>query len=191
MAVQAKGAGKPSKRDAILEALLEIVVERGFHDAPMSLIVRRSGASAGVIYHYFASKDAMIAALYERIRARKIEAFLGEFDAEREPCEVFVQTFVKLYGFYREHQREMRFYELCEQAGFACTEKSDVKDERAAAFARRFAGKSHGGVLKDWPYEVIGELTFGLVSRLASQKKKLAAPMLKEIAESTWEMVKA
>ena len=67
---------KPSKRDAILNAMLDIVVERGFHDAPMSLIVQRSGASAGVIYYYFSSKEEIVNALYERIRALKTEALL-------------------------------------------------------------------------------------------------------------------
>jgi hypothetical protein len=28
---------KPSKRDVILDARLDVVVERGFHEAPMSL----------------------------------------------------------------------------------------------------------------------------------------------------------
>jgi hypothetical protein len=37
---------KPSKRDAILDAMLDIVVESGFHDAPMSLTAQSSGASA-------------------------------------------------------------------------------------------------------------------------------------------------
>ena len=65
---------KPSKRDAILGAMLDIVVERGFHDAPMFLIAQRSGASAGVIYHYFSIKEEIIHAVYERIRALKTEA---------------------------------------------------------------------------------------------------------------------
>jgi AcrR family transcriptional regulator len=67
---------KPSKRDAILYAMLDILVERGFPDAPMSLIAQRSGASAGVIYHYSSSKEEIIHALYERIRALKTEALL-------------------------------------------------------------------------------------------------------------------
>jgi len=32
---------KPSKRDAILDAMLAIVVERGFHGAPMTLLIQR------------------------------------------------------------------------------------------------------------------------------------------------------
>src|ERR1700744_5977968 len=98
---------KPSKRDAILDAMLDIVVERGFHDAPMSLISQRSGASPGIIYHYFSSKEAIIQALYERIRSLKSEAFLTGFDPDRDPGEVFVLTFVGVYHFYRKHQREI------------------------------------------------------------------------------------
>jgi AcrR family transcriptional regulator len=43
---------QPNKRNAILNAMLDVVVERGFHEATMSLISERAGASAGVIYHH-------------------------------------------------------------------------------------------------------------------------------------------
>jgi AcrR family transcriptional regulator len=56
--------GKRDKREAILEAMLDLIVERGFHDAPMSVLAKRSGASPGVIYHYFPSKDDLIHAVY-------------------------------------------------------------------------------------------------------------------------------
>jgi AcrR family transcriptional regulator len=182
---------KPSKRDAILDAMLDIVVERGFHDAPMSLIATRAGASAGVIYHYFSSKEEIIQALYERIRALKIEAFLADFDPEQDPGQVFVQIFISFYTFYRKHQREMRFYEQYKHAGFTCAPEKAGEDKRAAAFAKRFSSKSRGGVLKEWPVDVLQEMTLGLVLRLADQPKKIAMPLLREIAESTWKMVGA
>ena len=182
---------KPSKRDAILDAMLDIVVERGFHDAPMSLIGQRSGASAGVIYHHFSSKEEIIQALYVRIYALKLEAFLADFDVEKEPGHVFVQIFISLYNFYRKHQREMRFYEQYQHAGFACTPEQAATDERSVAFAKRFSSKSRGGVLKEWPSDVLEEMTLGVVTRLARQPKKIATPLLREIAESMWEMVRA
>jgi TetR/AcrR family transcriptional regulator, repressor of fatR-cypB operon len=182
---------KPSKRDSILDAMLDLVVERGFHDAPMSLLAQRSGASAGVIYHYFASKEAIIQALYERIRALKIEAFLGGFSPDQAPRETFILGCRNLYTFYRKHKREMRFYEQYEHAGFACSPKTQQEDKRVAAFARRFSSQSKGGVLKEWPADVLQEITLGLVIRLASHPRKLPEPLLREIAESMWEMVKA
>ncbi len=54
---------KPSKREAIPLAMLEIVTERSLHEASMSLVMERSGASAGVIYHHFASKEAILEAV--------------------------------------------------------------------------------------------------------------------------------
>src|ERR1019366_10204574 len=55
---------KPTKREAILDATLDVVVERGFHEAPMSLISERSGASRGVIYAHFESKEEIVQALH-------------------------------------------------------------------------------------------------------------------------------
>jgi AcrR family transcriptional regulator len=182
---------KPSKRDAILDAMLEIVVERGFHDAPMSLVAQRSGASAGVIYHYFASKEAIIQALYERIQEMKRAALLEGFSVEQEPRETFVLGCLNMYHFYRKHRREMRFYEQYAHAGFAFPPGSDETDARAAAFSHRFARQSKGGVLREWPAEVLNELTLNLVIRLASQRRKLTDALLREIAESVWEIVKA
>lgn len=182
---------KPSKRDAILDAMLEIVVERGFHDAPMSLVAQRSGASAGVIYHYFSSKEAIIQALYERIREMKRVALLEGFSVEQDPRETFIQSCVNLYHFYRKHRREMRFYEQYAHAGFACAPEREESDERAAALSRRFSSRAKGGMLKAWPAEVLNELTLNLVIRLASQRRKLPDALLREIAESVWAIVKA
>ena len=181
---------KPSKRDAILDAMLDIVVERGFHDAPMSLVAQRSGASAGVIYHYFPSKEAIIQALYERIRALKRASILEGISLEQDPHDMFIQGCLNTYNLYRKHKREMRFYEQYAHAGFICAPESAPTDESAAAFMQRFSGQSKGGVLKDWPAEVLNELTMNLVIRLASQPRKLPEPLLLEIAEGMWDLVK-
>lgn len=182
---------KPSKRNAILDAMLDLVVERGFHDAPMSLLAKRSGASTGVIYHYFPSKDAIIQALYERIRALKIEAFLGDFSPDQAPSETFINGCLNIYSFYRRHKREMRFYEQYEHAGFARTPETAQDDPRVAAYALRFSSKSRGGVLNEWPAEVHHEMTLGLIIRLASQPRKLPEQLLREIAKGLWKMLRS
>jgi AcrR family transcriptional regulator len=182
---------KPSKREAILDAMLDIVVERGFHDAPMSLVAKRSGASAGVIYHYFPSKEAIIQALYDRIRALKRASLLEGFSLDQDPRDTFIQGCLNIYRFYRKHKREMRFYEQYAHAGFTCAAETTPTDERAAAFAQRFSSRAKGGVLNDWPPEVINEFTLGFVVRLAQQPRKLPESLLREIADSVWQIVKA
>ena len=180
-----------SKRDAILNAMLEVVAERGFHDAPMSLIVERSGASTGVIYHYFTSKEEIIRALYERIRVLELAHLLDGFSAEMDPRDSFLQSWSNFYRFYREHGREMRFLEQYKSAGFPCETGETPLDDKTAAFQERFSGRSQGGVLQDWPPRVLEQMTVGLVTRLASEPAELDGDLLAEIGERVWESVRA
>jgi len=183
---------KPNKRDAILNAMLDVVVERGFHEAPMSLIAERAGASAGVIYHYFASKEEIIQALYERVRELKRASLLEGYSPDMDAKEAFLHVAMNSYHFYRKHLREMRFLEQYETAGFICLPDKNAKSgKEQTEFERLFVSRSKGGVLNDWPPEVIHELTLGLVTRLAKQPRKLAPGVLREVAEKVWETVKA
>ena len=182
---------KPNKRDAILDAMLDVVVERGFHEAPISMIAERSGSSAGLIYHHFASKEEIIQALYERIHTLKTASFLDGFTPEMDPRQAFVRGCERMYLFYRKHQKEMRFLEQYKNAGFPCQPELNAADARIAAFVQRFSSRSKGGVLNEWPTEVHQEITLGLIERLSRQPRKLSSVVLREIAESLWAQVSA
>jgi len=186
-----RSKGKSSKRDAILNAMLDVVVEQGFHDAPMSLIAERSGASPGVIYHHFESKEEIIQALYERFRALKRASLLEGYSPEMDAKEAFILVWANGYHFYRKHLREMRFMEQYQVAGFVCRPDGNSLRKEEAEFERRFRCQSKGGVLNDLPPEVIQELTFGVVTRLAKQPRKLSPNILRNLAEKMWEVVRA
>jgi AcrR family transcriptional regulator len=141
---------KPSKRDAILDAMLDIAVEHGFHDAPMSLVAQRSGASAGVIYHYFRAKKPS-SKPYTSASGLSSAASIPEgFSLEQHPRDTFIQGWLNTYTFYCKYKREMRFYEQYAHAGFTCAPESAQTDERAAFF-HLFSSQSKGGVLNEWP----------------------------------------
>ncbi|MCJ7500817.1 TetR/AcrR family transcriptional regulator, partial [bacterium] len=53
------------KRQAIMEAALDLFVELGFHGAPTSLIAKRAGVGVGTIYRYFQSKEELIHRIYD------------------------------------------------------------------------------------------------------------------------------
>lgn len=177
---------KPSKRDAILNAMLDVVVEGGFHTAPMSLIAERAGASPGVIYHHFSSKQQIIQVLYQQIHALQIEGYLKGYRPEMEAREAFLHVWRNVYDYCRKHVREMRFLEQYELAGFTC-EPLETKSQEQKNFARRFSGRAKGGVMKDLPDDVLNELTVNLVQRLAKLPKRLSPAVLNDVAGSMWE----
>ncbi len=187
-------AKKIDKKAAILDAMLDLVVKRGFHDAPMSALARRSGASPGVIYHYFPSKDELIRAVYERVAAVKHEVLFEGYSHEMSAREALLHIWLNAYRFYRTHRKEARFLDqylnspYCKTGGGDEAEIDDPIVKRILKWARP---KKHGGVLKDLPAEAIDSLTLGLAASLAKAPKEFSKETLRQIAETVWAAIAA
>src|ERR671921_1649309 len=54
-------------RERILEAALELFAEKGYEATTMRDVAREAGASVGLAYRYFASKEEFALALYMRL----------------------------------------------------------------------------------------------------------------------------
>jgi TetR/AcrR family transcriptional regulator, transcriptional repressor of bet genes len=65
----------PERRQQIVQAMLEVVAERGYEGASVAEVARRAGLAPGLVHYYFRDKLALGVALIDR---------LGEVAAERE-----------------------------------------------------------------------------------------------------------
>lgn len=65
------------KRDAILEASIELFAERGYSDTPTAAIARRARVAEGTVFHYFHSKREIL----EHIIGRVLDRYLEGADA--------------------------------------------------------------------------------------------------------------
>ena len=63
------------RRDEILDAAQRCFVQSGFHQTSMQAICAEAAMSAGNLYRYFPSKEAIIAAIAERDRAEVAQDF--------------------------------------------------------------------------------------------------------------------
>lgn len=184
--------GKSDKREAILKAMLDLVVERGFHDAPMSILAKRSGASPGVIYHYFPSKDDLIRAVYERVASIKHEVFFEGVSADEPPREALLRIWLNAYRFYRTHLKETRFLDQYLNSPY-CRVDGEAEAASAAPGTARILKwlqpRKKGGILKDLPPEAVDALTLGLAARLAKAPKPFPAATLNKIAETVWQAI--
>jgi AcrR family transcriptional regulator len=182
--------GKRDKREAILKAMLDLVAERGFHNAPMSVLVKRSGASPGVIYHYFPSKDDLIHAVYERVASIKHEVFFEGVSAGDSPREALLRVWLNAYRFYRSHRKETRFLDQYLSSSYCSTEgASEFARPEDARILKWLQPKKKGGLLKDLPPEAINGLTLGLAASLAKAPKAFSPATLQNIAETVWNAI--
>src|SRR5881275_1899156 len=65
------------RRSQILEAAIVCFARRGFHQTSMHDISAEAGISVGLIYRYFANKEAVIAAMADRHK-EQIRALLEQ-----------------------------------------------------------------------------------------------------------------
>ena len=71
-------------RSAIIDAALSLFREKGYEATTMRAIAAEAGVSVGNAYYYFASKEHLIQAFYDRAQAEHRAAAQPVLEAERE-----------------------------------------------------------------------------------------------------------
>jgi AcrR family transcriptional regulator len=77
-------------RDALIEAARPLFAAQGFADVALEAIVRAAGVTRGALYHHFADKTELFAAVLEQIEG-EVAARMGEAIAasnQTDPVEV-------------------------------------------------------------------------------------------------------
>ena len=103
---------------AILEAALDLFVERGFEATSVPEVAQRAGVAAGTIYLYFASKEALVNALLARIKGALAARLLTAW----RPDAPLEEQFAGLHGAFGrwllEHPRAGAFCDLHHHAAY-------------------------------------------------------------------------
>lgn len=208
-------AQKKDKREAILQAALELIAEHGFQHAPMSLISRRSKASAGIIYHYFESKDDLLQSLYQRIKGDMGRAWLAADDPQQPLARRFQALWLVIFRYCLTHPQEMAFVEQYESVPGARPQDAGLQNKtrtlddllmdlhtqdsikdlplEGKALYGLIADLRAQDLIKDLPLEVIGEFTLGVALRLARQSSaglmSLDETTLTRTARACWDAI--
>jgi AcrR family transcriptional regulator len=84
-----------AQRERILEAAQQCFIADGFHAATMATIAERAGMSAGLIYRYFESKDAIVLSIIDRELQRR-RARIAAKSGNEDILEGMIETFRQL-----------------------------------------------------------------------------------------------
>lgn len=98
-----------SKREAILEASMQVLATKGFHGFFIKQVADHAGVAAGTVYLYFADREDLIAQLYQWIT----EKFAQVVFAQHDPAQPFESQYRQLCaGFWKIFAQEPAFL-LC------------------------------------------------------------------------------
>ncbi|MEE4255082.1 MAG: TetR/AcrR family transcriptional regulator [Desulfuromusa sp.] len=182
------------KREAILQASLEIFAENGFHSSPTSEISRRASVGTGTIYRYFESKDALIEALYEEIDGRLRPVTSEGIDLEAPVRENVLGIIGRIFRFLLANPHEFKFLEQYYFSPYGVAKKSSDKESSDRPIINILHRGVEQQIIKDLPSEILFGLCFGPVVFLARDQLygyfELSNEMVEAVLESCWDSIK-
>lgn len=174
-----RAAGAEEKRRRILDAAVRVFARDGYHTSRVGDIAEEAGVAHGLLYHYFSSKDEVLATVFRENWSELLERFRAVEDAD-EPADEKLVAMVKMLlrtwrndpalvtVMVREVVRSGHLQEQVEEVrqGFLALERVIVAGQRDGVFrddvdARLASWIVYGGmeeILTGW---VLGQLPDG------------------------------
>jgi len=163
---EGRTAKATATRQRILDVALAQFAEKGFAAATMRDIAAEAGCSLGLAYRYFATKDAMVLALYDSL----VEEFAEEA-AKLTPGTLAQRWAQAMRGDFARLQRHRKALTGLTSAGLAQGSETQVLGEAAADLRRRMLAIFSRIVTesKDAPKGSVGESLVTLLYALHLQ----------------------
>lgn len=181
-----------NKKDAILEAALKLLTEKGVHATPMSAIAREAGTGMGTIYNYFPNKDTLINALYVTIKNREKTIFVAFND--QEPLRTqFEEYYTKAIQFFIDNPLYFKLIEQLQGSPIITAESKETGFE-AIYFAHELIenGKNRR-VIKNIETNELMQFIAGTIMsylRLLFQEDNKEKPSLTNQLKMVWDALK-
>jgi AcrR family transcriptional regulator len=185
------------KRSDIMQAALELIAERGFHDAPMAEIAEKAGVAAGTIYRYFENKDLLITELHRELEELILTSMQEGFPSERPLRERYLYLNRRLLRHFIDHPLHFRYMEQYFNSPFGITMHRDKllgKSGSPDLVREIFEEGISLQLLKDLPVIVLFSLSFGPMIILMRDHIlgfiTLDDPLIGRITEASWDAIK-
>lgn len=183
------------KKRQIYDATLELIAEFGFHGTSMSKIVKKAGVSAGIVYHYFESKDHLIRELYKETKRSFVQDLVDEMD-KSAPLAIQMRQMVEIM-FRRSlnNPHENQFFQQFATSPYY-DDKMRCDMEECFSYVETIVTKAkEEKIIKDLPGIVLGVLTMDVAAALAMKKSvcselELNEDLIQMILDSIWAAIR-
>jgi AcrR family transcriptional regulator len=81
--------------DRLLDAAIQVIAEGGAQRLTLDAVAKKAGVSKGGLLHHFPSKNALIAALLERLYARFEALTVAYYEAEAEQPGRWLRAYIR------------------------------------------------------------------------------------------------
>ena len=137
-----------NKKEAILNAALELLVEKGIHNTPMSEIAKAARTGMGTIYNYFANKDILINTIYIDIKEEEETLFL-EVNTNESIKTQFDHYLMIIIEFFIQHPAYFNFLQQLEASPIITKENREKGRKSVDMVAELLRNGQENGIIKN------------------------------------------
>lgn len=155
---------KIEKRELILETATRLFVERGFHATPTSSITKEAGMSAGILFHYFKTKDDLIVELYVELKKEYSGFILKDLDKINSPISKLRIIWSNSWKWGIENPIKFKFIQQADNSTYSERIKNHpeimAKYAMFSEFIKEYVDQK---IIKDIDREFLMSSMFGLI----------------------------
>ncbi len=182
------------KRTAILDATLHLISQNGFHGTAMSKVAAEAGVSAGIIYHYFKSKDDLIDELYITIKRRSAEATLANVTPDQPLPGQLRLALRNILRYFVRHPMEAAFMEQYMRSPYFRPEIEERAKEYYLPVMSAIKRAEEEMVIKAFPEAVSTTLTLDIATSLAQKHEaglvEMTDELIDRVVDALWEALR-
>ena len=180
------------RRAAVMQAALALFAERGFHGTRVPDVAERAGVATGTIYRYFATKEALVNAIYRDRKLAHAEAVARSFDASLPAEQQVVDAWRAMVAVAHADPVAFRFLELHHHADYLDADSRAASDQAIASpLAFVTAGQDAGLLRKDLGAAVLTSLVWGALVGFLRDHPTPQAEVVDAAGFAIWRMVAA
>ncbi|MEQ9319378.1 MAG: TetR/AcrR family transcriptional regulator [Polyangiaceae bacterium] len=185
---------KRDRRQAVLDAALDLFAERGFNGTAVPEIAKRARVGAGTVYRYFESKEAIVNTLYRLHKQALTSGILAQLDPTLPAREQFRVYWQGMAAFARNHPKAFRFLELHHHGPYLDDESRALEQQVIAIARTTFEHLREQQIVKDVPAGVVMAIVHGAFVGMIKAKDDdyldLTPHALDAAEQCVWEAVR-
>jgi AcrR family transcriptional regulator len=183
-------------REALLDAALAVMSERGFHATSVPELAARAGIGAATMYRHFESKEALVNALYIHAKRQFAALVLEGFPEDLPVRKAFGELWARLTRIVSRHTSLLVFLELHHHASYITSQTLDACEDLVSkpvqALIRR--GQQEGVIRTGDPkflYTFLEGTFLGLAKAAIGRGGPVDEEMLRKGEPLAWAAVRA
>lgn len=182
------------KKQAALEATLELIAEQGFHGTPMSRIAQKANIGVGTIYRYFSGKEELINELYIFIKKQMAESIMRNYSRDKPVMESFKEVLKEIICYMAAHPAELSFHEQYANSPLITQVTKEQGVQIMEPIEDLFQRARSENLMKTLPDTILFTMVTGAVFSLAklyiSKGISIREDVLAAETDAIWDMIK-